>query len=110
VQDDSAEEAVTELVAKPGQVAGVAAGGRTAGFDFDGEDASTAVLDDEVGFVAASFLPKVVEPWPGCAAGYLGPDLGEDEGVESAAEKPPSDMSPALLRRRAASASPAWTK
>jgi hypothetical protein len=61
--------------------------GSGGGLHFDGDDIGGGELGEKIDFTAALLLPEVEKAWPVRAVLELGTDLGDDEGVEDAAEE-----------------------
>ncbi len=82
MQYHSSDEPFSELLPQPEEMPGVGPIRSAARFRFDGDDPTSAEFSDDVDLVASLLIPQVVEARPCRRDGYLGAELGGDEGVE----------------------------
>ena len=106
VEDGSGDEAVSEFVAQPCQVARVAWGHRRACLDLEAEDALSPEFGDDVYLAPAVLVAEVVEAGPGRAYLKLAAQLLGYERVDDPAEQLAVVQDRLMSVRRMAAISP----
>ena len=87
VQDDAGEEAVAELVSKPGEMLRIRAVGCRVRLDLNPDHPEAAELDQQVDLVLTLFGAEMMQARLLRGDGDLGPQLSGGEAVEDAAEQ-----------------------
>ena len=87
MQHDAGEQLVTGVIAQPGEVTCIVAGGRRGGFDLERHQMLGIQFGDHVYLVAAVVLSKVIQTTAVLADCCLCPQLGHHHGLEEAPQK-----------------------